>query len=192
MGLWTTALYELESTDFSEIKHKVVAFLLIYSGGGSLPPINGDFMAQLSLKERSVKPIILRYGGETYEVVWGQPIELPLHYAINVLGSKDINIELTEDDRESLHSLSDYKRLQLVPHYDVKDEDDGKAIATKLIPKKRNYIKKPAAKKKAAPKKAAPKKKAEPKKEKPKKETPKKEVEKDEPLPQLKEEKVEK
>ena len=64
-------------------------------------------MAKVMLKERSVKPIVMRYGGETYEVNGVEPVEMPLGFAINILGSREISEEQTEADKKDLIGLSD-------------------------------------------------------------------------------------
>ena len=125
-----------------------MALFLEHQEGGRYPPIYGEIMAKVMLKERSVKPIVIRYGGETYEVNGVEPVEMPLGYAINILGSREISVELTEADKKDLIGLSDYKRVQLVPHYDVEEEDDGKTMAEKLFGKSRSFFKsKPKAEK---------------------------------------------
>jgi len=146
-----------------------VTLFLEHQEGGRYPPIYGEIMAKVMLKERSVKPIVIRYGGKTYEVNGVEPVEMPLGYAINILGSNEINVELTEADKKDLIGLSDYKRVQLVPHYDVEEEDDGKAMAEKLFGKSRSFFK------------------SKPKAEKPAKEEVKEEVEEEKllkPLPE--------
>ena len=125
-----------------------MALFLEHQEGGRYPPIYGEIMAKVMLKERSVKPIVMRYGGETYEVNGVEPVEMPLGFAINILGSREISVELTEADKKDLIGLSDYKRTQLVPHYDVEEEDDGKTMAEKLFGKSRSFFKsKPKAEK---------------------------------------------
>ena len=146
-----------------------MTLFLEHQEGGRYPPIYGEIMAKVMLKERSVKPIVIRYGGKTYEVNGVEPVEMPLGYAINILGSNEINVELTEADKKDLIGLSDYKRVQLVPHYDVEEEDDGKAMAEKLFGKSRSFFK------------------SKPKAEKPAKEEVKEEVEEEKllkPLPE--------
>jgi len=127
-----------------------VALFLEHQEGGRYPPIYGDIMAKVMLRERSVRPIVMQYGGERYEINGVEAIEIPLPYAINILGSSEISVELTDADKKDLIGLSDYKRIQLVPHYDVEEEDDGKAMAEKLFGKSRSFFKsKPKAEKPA-------------------------------------------
>jgi len=106
-------------------------------------------MAIVTLKEERVQPLVCKYGGVKYTIGYGNGTEIPLIYAINMLGENSaVSVKFTESDEKMLPRLALYKLDALKSnHPDLEEEDSLSAIREKVMPRKSGFVKKTFAKK---------------------------------------------
>jgi len=106
-------------------------------------------MAMVKLRENRVQPLVCIYGGIEYTIGYDSGTEIPLPYAINMLGhASAVTVEFTESDEKMLPRLALYKLDALKSnHPDLSDDDDIKDIREKLMPRKGGFVKKTFGKK---------------------------------------------
>lgn len=106
-------------------------------------------MAMVKLRKDTLQPLVCIYGGTEYTITYDSGTEIPLVYAINMLGhASAVTVEFTESDEKMLPRLALYKLDALKSnHPDLSDSDDIKGIRAKVMPRKSGFVKKTFGKK---------------------------------------------